>query len=104
MPEGPWVDVIGVQECKYDSMHPVSVKGIQVLLILKPGDEVFALSDNCAHMACPLHRGRLAGYILTCPCHDWRFDIRTGELIEAPEIKIPSYGVKTENGRILIRI
>jgi 3-phenylpropionate/trans-cinnamate dioxygenase ferredoxin subunit len=55
-------------------------------------------------MACPLQKGVLDGYILNCPCHDWQFDIRTGELLEAKEIKINVYEWKIIDGNICVKI
>jgi len=44
----------------------------------------------------------LEGYILKCPCHDWRFDIRTGEFLAAPEIRLPTYPVREAAGKLFI--
>jgi len=29
--------------------------------------------------------------VITCPCHDWRFDVRTGEFLDAPEVRLAVY-------------
>jgi len=55
-------------------------------------------------MACPLFTGKLEGYIITCPCHDWRFDIRTGKFLEAPELGLVIYSTKSEDGRLFINL
>ncbi len=65
-------------------------------------EEIYALHDQCPHLGCALHKGSLEGYMLKCPCHDWIFDIRTGHFVNAPEIKIPTYEVKVEEGNIYI--
>jgi len=46
-------------------------RGLPVLLVRR-GNEIFALENRCPHMGCPLAAGALEGYILQCPCHDWR--------------------------------
>lgn len=86
-----------------NSLNLVFPKGIGVLLIKKEG-KIYAISNKCAHMACPLSGGVLEGYIIKCPCHDWRFDIRTGELLEVKELKIPTYQMKFEDGKIFVKI
>lgn len=78
-------------------------KGIAIMLVKKDND-IYALSNKCAHMACLLTAGRLSGDIIQCACHDWRYDIRTGESTDAPEIKVPVYPSKVAGGRILIDI
>jgi len=77
--------------------------GLPVLLILR-GAEVFALENRCAHMGCPLAAGKLDGNILQCPCHDWRFDIRDGKFIDAPELAVKTYAAEIQDGKIFLRI
>ena len=82
---------------------PVFPKGIGILLI-RLGDELHAIADKCAHMACPLEGGLLEDGVITCPCHDWRFDVRTGQFVDAPELSIPVYETRVEDGKVLVRI
>lgn len=84
-------------------MTAVYPKGLSIMLVKKSG-EIYAVSNRCAHMGCLLTAGQLFGNIVQCACHDWQFDIRTGESTDAPEIKIPVYESKRENGRIAINI
>lgn len=71
------------------------------MLIRRP-EAIYAISNRCAHMGCALSGGKLKGYILKCPCHDWRYDIRTGAFFNAEEIGIPTYRVKAEDGKIFV--
>jgi 3-phenylpropionate/trans-cinnamate dioxygenase ferredoxin subunit len=84
-------------------MMPVYPLGINVLLARVNGT-TYALSGKCAHMACPLYTGALEGDILTCPCHDWRFNIKTGEFLDAPELHLDKYSTKSENGKLFIML
>jgi nitrite reductase/ring-hydroxylating ferredoxin subunit len=104
MVETGWTAAIEENKLRENSVKLVSPQGIGVLLIRKTQDEIYAVSNKCAHMACPLRGGALDGYILQCPCHDWRFDIRTGELLEAREIKIAVYEWKIVGGHIWIKL
>lgn len=74
------------------------------LLLIQRGETIYALLNQCPHLGCAMHNGELSGFILKCPCHDWLFDIRNGQFITAPEIKIPVFPVKVENGEILVNI
>ena len=104
MQEQDWFFVVEENKFKEQSMKLVFPKGLPVLLIRKSGNEIYAVSDKCSHMACPLRGGTLDGYVLKCPCHDWRFDIRTGEFLDAPEIRIPVYKCKIEEGGLFINL
>jgi len=104
MQDNDWVDVIAESELKEESRKAVVLAGAPVALIRKKGREIYAISNKCPHLGCLLASGELEGYILKCPCHDWRFDIRSGEFIDAPEIKIAVYRWKIEGGRIWLNI
>jgi 3-phenylpropionate/trans-cinnamate dioxygenase ferredoxin subunit len=77
--------------------------GVPVMLVRR-GQDIYAVSNKCAHMGCPLSRGSLGGFIVECPCHEWTFDVRTGQFITAPEIRVPTYECKAENSKIYVKI
>ena len=74
------------------------------MLLVRRGPEIFAIENRCAHMGCPLAAGKLEGHILECPCHDWRFDIRDGSFLAAPELALKTYKTELRNGSIFVRI
>jgi nitrite reductase/ring-hydroxylating ferredoxin subunit len=98
-----WIYVMEDAALPDGSMAPVYPLGVNVL-VARVDKNLCAVSGSCAHMACPLFMGRLDGYILTCPCHDWQFDIRTGQFLDAPELKLSIYPVKSEAGKLYIDI
>jgi len=84
-------------------MAQVYPLGVNVLLGRVSGT-VHAVSGMCAHMACPLSGGRLEGNSIICGCHDWRFDIRTGRFLDAPELGLTVYPIKLEAGKLYVNI
>jgi 3-phenylpropionate/trans-cinnamate dioxygenase ferredoxin subunit len=84
-------------------MAQVYPLGLNVLLA-RVGGVAYAVSGKCAHMACPLFMGRLEGYTVVCPCHDWRFDIRTGRFLAAPELGLTVYPTKLEAAKLLVSL
>jgi len=72
------------------------------LLLVKVDGAVYAVANRCAHMACPLESGACESFLITCPCHDWRFDVRTGAFVEAPEISVPTYPVRVTDGEVFV--
>lgn len=103
MSEELWAPALQESELQEGSMGLAFPRGISVILI-KKGTNVYALRNRCAHMSCTLASGRLDGYILTCPCHEWRFDIRSGEFADAPELRVPTYDWKSEDGTIYVKL
>ena len=98
-----WIFVMEEISLPEGGMAPVYPLGIN-LVLARVGGTVYAVSGKCAHMACPLFKGNLDGYTLTCPCHDWRFDIRTGRFLDAPELGVAVYPVKSEAGKLLVSL
>ena len=98
-----WTSVLDDSALPEGQMAAVYPLGVNVLLA-RVGGAVYAISGKCAHMACPLFMGKLAGYTLTCPCHDWRFDIRTGKFLDAPELGVAVYPTKSEAGKLFVNL
>jgi nitrite reductase/ring-hydroxylating ferredoxin subunit len=98
-----WNYVMEDADLAEGSMAPVYPLGVNVLIARVEGI-LYAVSGKCAHMACPLFMGRLEGTIIICPCHDWKFDIRDGKFSDAPEIRLETYPVKSEEGKIFVEI
>jgi nitrite reductase/ring-hydroxylating ferredoxin subunit len=98
-----WVFAMDENKLKENAMSVAYPKGLPVLLIKKEG-RVYALSNKCAHMACSLSGGSLHGFMLRCPCHDWLYDIRTGQFFNAPEIRLTAYESKVEGGKIYVKV
>ena len=61
------------------------------------------ISNVCNHVGGPLGKGRLDGEFVVCPWHQYKFHRCTGEGEPGYEAdKVPGYGVKEENGRLLV--
>ena len=63
-----------------------------------------AIDDTCPHQGGPLGEGELAGTVVTCPWHEWRFDARTGINTDDATCKVQSYPVKLEGSDVLIQL
>jgi nitrite reductase/ring-hydroxylating ferredoxin subunit len=98
-----WVFAIEDSQLPENGMTAVYPKGLQILLIKRSG-HIYAISDKCAHMTCSLASGVLEDYTLKCPCHDWKYDIRNGEFLNAKEIKLPLYDIKVSDGNIFVKV
>ena len=65
-------------------------------------DRVFALTDRCPHKGGPLSEGIVHGDRVTCPLHNWVFDLNTGVAQGADEGAVPVWHVRVEGGRIFL--
>ncbi|MDW4498912.1 nitrite reductase small subunit NirD [Sulfitobacter sp. D35] len=65
-------------------------------------DEVYAIDNTCPHRGGPLAEGIVHGHSVTCPLHNWVFDLRTGEAQGSDSGAVGTYGIRVEAGRLLI--
>ena len=56
----------------------VTVDDVDVAVV-RSGDEVFAIRDECSHSAIPLSEGDVDHCHVECWLHGSRFDVRTGK-------------------------
>ncbi len=84
-------------------MKNLRVRGKSILLVKRAG-QVYALSNICPHMGCSMHRGILREDLVMCPCHGWKFDIRTGRYTENGAISLEIYPCKVEKGQIYVNL
>ena len=55
----------------------------------------------CPHKGGPLSEGIVHGQSVTCPLHNWVFDLNTGQA-QGEAGSITTFPVRVENGRVLI--
>lgn len=65
-------------------------------------DRVFALDDRCPHKGGPLSEGMVHGDRVTCPLHNWVFDMNSGAAQGADEGAVRTWPIRVERGRVLI--
>ena len=61
-----------------------------------------AMEDTCLHAGGPLHEGRLKGKTVTCPWHEWRFDVTNGKCDLNPIVALTCYPVRVRDGQVEI--
>lgn len=65
-------------------------------------NKVYALDDKCPHKGGPLSNGIQHDESITCPLHNWVFDLNTGQAKGADEGAVKTYDIQVVDGRILI--
>jgi nitrite reductase/ring-hydroxylating ferredoxin subunit len=79
---------------------PVRAKlGLQNLVLVRRGETIHALHDQCAHAGGPLSGGTIVDGCLECPWHGSWFDLVTGERRRGPTAyDQPTYEVRPAEG------
>ncbi len=98
-----WTDAAAEADLVEGEPLGVSVGALPVLL-LRRGATLIALNDRCTHRGAPLHSGEIVDGCIECPWHGSRFQLADGAVTRGPATRPqPSYEVRTDGGRVLIR-
>ncbi|MFW5796974.1 MAG: FAD-dependent oxidoreductase [Spirochaetota bacterium] len=103
MADDQWKDVAASEEIEDGSFYSAELTEDESVLLVRQGTELHAWADACPHVGCPLSFGVLANGVLTCPCHNARFDATTGTVLSPPALDdLPRYDVREEGGRVYV--
>jgi nitrite reductase/ring-hydroxylating ferredoxin subunit len=98
-----YTPVIAESELLEGKMKLIRAEGKQVLFIKQNG-KLYVIDDRCPHMGCKFSGGSLEGDFVVCPCHDWRFNLETGEYEKDPEYVIVTYPFKLKDGKVWVNV
>jgi nitrite reductase/ring-hydroxylating ferredoxin subunit/uncharacterized membrane protein len=81
------------------------VVGDTPVLLLRDGDQIFAIHDRCSHRGCSLSEGEIEGHEVVCACHGSRFDLHDGSVKQGPATSAqPTFQVRQSDGRVEVRL
>jgi len=77
----------------------------RLLVLVRVGDDFFALDDVCTHDDGPLSDGTVDDYAIACPRHGAKFDVRTGAALTMPATRpTQAHDVEVRDGQVYVRI
>jgi apoptosis-inducing factor 3 len=102
-PSGPDLRLgIAAAEIADGGMIAGQVDGDAVLLVRR-GDDWYAIGAACSHYSGPLAEGLVVGDTVRCPWHHACFSLRTGEALRGPALAdLPSWEVEQRDGRVWV--
>jgi nitrite reductase/ring-hydroxylating ferredoxin subunit/uncharacterized membrane protein len=79
---------------------PTKVKaGINTLILVRTGETILALHEQCAHAGGPLSQGTLVDGCIQCPWHGSRFRLADGHVARGPAMyDQPAYEIRRADG------
>lgn len=98
-----WTAVALVADFPPGSCHRMEVDGVAMAIFNVDG-RYYAIEDICSHETETLSNGRLEGLEITCPRHEARFSLVTGEALSPPAYEpIATFPTQVENGIVQVR-
>ena len=99
-----WTEVVALTDIPKLGSRVVTTDSMNIAVFRNSKDEVFAMRDECPHKKGPLSQGIVHGSTVTCPLHNWKIDLSTGEAQGPDEGCTNTFPVKIENGMVLLSL
>ena len=92
-----FMPIIRLDQVAKNALCVVEIGGINLLLCDVAGT-IYAFQNRCAVGNSPLGESVLTDGILTCPCHEYQYDVRQkGRCLTDVDLRLESLAMKVEN-------
>ncbi|OLS39036.1 nitrite reductase [Alkalihalophilus pseudofirmus] len=82
----------------------VKVEGIELALFKQEDHTVHAVENKCPHKGGPLSEGIVSGEHVFCPLHDWKVNVRDGQVQAPDQGCVNRYDVEIEGEQVYVFI
>ena len=96
-----FIKVLKAEDLPIGKSAIVLVDG-QEIAVFNYKNEYFAILNKCPHKGGPLGEGRVQEGIVVCPNHEWRFELKTGNSMQNPEMKVKIFPVRIKDEKIYV--
>ena len=101
---GDWIDVGAADDVPREGARVVRTPAGDIAVFRTAAGGIHALDNRCPHRGGPLAEGIVHGDAVTCPLHNWVFDLRTGKAQGADEGCVRTFPLKLEEGRLYLAV
>ena len=99
-----WTDITALEDIPKLGSRVLKTDTMNIALFRTASDEVFAMKDECPHKKGPLSQGIVHGSTVTCPMHNWKIDLASGEALGPDKGCTNVFAVKVEGGRVFLAL
>ena len=73
------------------------------IMLHRRGEKVYATGVYCPHAEVRLDPRNTTGDLIICKAHGYRSNIKTGECLEEPDIKLNTFPAVVEDGMVWVK-
>ena len=101
--QAKWLDIGPITQIEPGMAATLPVEGGEEIAVFHTmRGEFYALVNKCPHKQGPLSQGIVHGDSVTCPLHNWRISLITGEALGEDKGCTRVIPVRVDAGRVLI--
>ena len=100
---GQWHDVMASRGVKVGQTRRVDAAGRGLFVYRESARRWRVYDSRCPHQGTVIAEPALQGHRLTCPLHQWAFDVRSGECIAVGDRPLTLWPSKVVAGRLMAR-
>ncbi len=97
-----WSEVVALEEIPQLGSRVIKTDTMNIAIFRTASDEVFAMKDECPHKKGPLSQGIVHGASVTCPLHNWKIDLASGQALGPDDGCTNVFSTKIVNGMVYI--
>jgi cell fate regulator YaaT (PSP1 superfamily)/nitrite reductase/ring-hydroxylating ferredoxin subunit len=103
--DGPtmWIQVAKKSEIEQGKAIVADLGGPKVAVFNVDG-VYHVLSNECGHQGGPLGEGKLEGFSVVCPWHQWKFDVTTGNCLSVGGSSVRRYEVAAAGEDLFVKV
>ena len=96
---------VAAESVQADQMTVVTINRQKIILTNWDGT-LYAFSAECPHAAADFAKGWVSRYKVTCPDHQYCWDVRSGRILwpEDETYRLKKYPVKVEAGIVKVKL
>ena len=99
-----WIEIGHIADIPRRGARCVVTPEGKIAVFRTQEDQIFALENRCPHKAGPLSEGIVHGASVTCPLHNWVFDLETGKALGADDGRVRTYATSVVDGRVFLAL
>lgn len=99
-----WIEIATLEDIPKLGSRVVRTDTMKVAVFRTRDDQVFAIKDACPHKQGPLSQGIVSGTTVTCPLHNWKIDLASGEALGPDEGCTNTFSTRIEDGKIFLSL